>query len=320
MFRSVSRIRKSFLLFNPAGVNPAGVNPAGAAGFTAAKVARAAALSIAVLGTGCSFRSAPGMGVGQNGTGGRSDGGGTITDFPIRTSDDLVSAPDVPSINGDAGPCSHVLQAVVRDFRGFSGTNGEPKHPDFEFQTGDVRGIVAAMLGTDSKPVYAPAGATAITNGPAPFDQWYRDTPEVNMRLATDIPLTPDPARPGTYIYDNDAFFPIDNRGFGNQYQTHNYHFTSEVHFEFPYRGGEVFTFRGDDDVWIFVNGRLALDLGGVHTAQTGTVDLNQQAGTLGIVPNTSYRMDVFQAERHTSQSTFHIETTLACITNIVIP
>jgi fibro-slime domain-containing protein len=221
---------------------------------------------------------------------------------------------------GDPG-CKQDILAVVRDFRGFVGPNGEPKHPDFEFNVSPVTGIVKPQLGADQKPVYAPPGPTAVTNGAAFFDQWYRDVPGVNIRFdMITIPLTPDPVRSGVFVYDNDAFFPIDNLGWGNQYQSHNFDFTTEIHFNFPYRGGEVFTFRGDDDVWVFVNGHLAIDLGGVHEAETGMVDLDQQADALGITAGTTYRMDIFQAERHVISSTFHIETTLTCVDSVIIP
>jgi len=280
-------------------------------------------VSTALIAGGCSFHGgAPreiGNGSGNaNGGGGELDGGGYATDYVIPNRDYVTS--EQPWSNEDGTGCSQLLQAVVRDFRGFVGPNGEPKHPDFEYQVGDVKGIVAEMLGADDKPVYAPPGPTAITNGAAAFDEWYRDTPGVNIRIPTQIALTPDPTRPGTFVYDNDAYFPIDDMGFGNQGQPHNFHFTTEVHFDFPFRGGETFKFRGDDDLWLFVNGHLALDLGGVHQAETGTVDMDQEATALGITPNNTYRMDIFQAERHTSQSTFHIETTLQCLTNVVIP
>ncbi len=219
------------------------------------------------------------------------------------------------------GTCSQELRAVVRDFRGFTEVPSLPKHPDFEFNVGPLSGIVEPMLGADQKPIYAPPGPTAVTNGPDYFKQWYRDVDTVNMRFdMIKIPLIADPARQGVFVYDNDAFFPIDDQGWGNQYQGHNFDFTTEIHFDFPYRGGEVFTFRGDDDVWVFVNGHLAIDLGGVHEAETGSVDLDQKAGELGITAGKTYRMDIFQAERHVIYSTFHIETSLACVNNVVVP
>ncbi len=275
----------------------------------------ALALGTILLGPACSFQPRPTTGDGTDG------GSGSGGDVAIRSTDvGFINAPDVPG-SGDAMPCLQVVQAVVRDFRGSPGPNGEPKHPDFEYVTGPaLQGIAAAMIGPDSKPAYGPAGPTAVTHGATEYDQWYRDVADVNMRFEIQIALTPDPARQGVFVYDNSAFFPLDNMGFGNEGRSNNFHFTTEMHFDFPYRGGEVFTFRGDDDVWLFVNGRLAIDLGGVHGVMTGTVDLDQSATTLGIVPGSTYRMDIFHAERHTSRSNFRIETTLACITNIVIP
>ena len=73
-------------------------------------------------------------------------------------------------------------------------------------------------------------------------------------------------------------------------------------------------TFTGDDDVFVFVNGKLALDLGGVHGPEAGTVDFDAQAGDLGITTGNVYTLDVFHAERHTSMSNFRIETSIDCL------
>ncbi|HET6150124.1 MAG TPA: fibro-slime domain-containing protein [Polyangia bacterium] len=223
----------------------------------------------------------------------------------------------IPSSDGN---CAHELRLAVRDFRGHD-QDGKPKHPDFEQAITDDRGIVATTLATDSKPLYAGASAgTVTTTGKANFDQWYRDIDGVNIHIDVSVPLTADPARAGVFVYDNDAFFPIDKMGWPDPYADHNHDFTAEMHFTFPYRGGEVFNFRGDDDVFVFINGRLAIDLGGIHIAEMGRVDLDTRAAELGIAPGNTYEMAVFYADRHCCDSTFHIETTLQCITNVIVP
>ena len=75
-----------------------------------------------------------------------------------------------------------------------------------------------------------------------------------------------------------------------------------------------MFTFRGDDDLWLFVNGQLALDLGGLHPALEGSVVMD----SLGLVPGETYPMDIFHAERRTNASNFRIVTNIECFTDPV--
>ncbi len=117
----------------------------------------------------------------------------------------------------------------------------------------------------------------------------------------------------GLFVFDDSNFFPLDDAGFGNEGNPHNFHFTTEIHTAFTYKGGEVFTFRGDDDVWVFVNRKLALDIGGTHQAVSATIDFDAQAATLGLVKGNTYAFDVFHAERHTVESNFRIVTSIEC-------
>lgn len=233
--------------------------------------------------------------------------------------------------------CTNILRGIARDF--------PASHVDFqEGFTELLLGIVDPALGADRKPVFVGVDMPDdLVTSAATFAEWYNNIEGVNQPFVIDLWMEPVG---DTFVFDSASFFPLDGVGYALQEcvepeapeepvdpeeptrpgrpgggfpvfggpcdgQDTGFHFTTELHTKFQYNGGEEFVFRGDDDVWVYINGKLALDLGGVHPAEAGTVLLDDEAATLGLTVGGVYDLDLFQAERFTTDSNFRIETTL---------
>lgn len=254
-----------------------------------------------------------------------ADGGGPVVQDAGKSADagennpdgGFMTAGDAGQVDGNDGgtiACGD-LRVSVRDF--------QSSHPDFQsyFGTSVFPGLVLETLGEDQTPVFNPnAEPPAGYGGSVPqitsaetFADWYHDVDGVNV--AEEVTLSLVETEPQRFVYDNQRFFPIDGRGFANETfadsdgAPRNFHFTTEIHTRFRYAPGQTFTFIGDDDLWLFVDGRLAIDLGGLHPPQSATVDLD----TLNLIPGELYPMDIFHAERRIQGSSFRIETSIDC-------
>jgi fibro-slime domain-containing protein len=87
--------------------------------------------------------------------------------------------------------------------------------------------------------------------------------------------------------------------------------FCFESHAEFTYEEGQEFFFRGDDDIWVYMNNKLVVDLGGVHLAAPGYVNLKDKASDLGMVKGGKYPIDIFFCDRRSGMSNVRIKTNM---------
>lgn len=83
---------------------------------------------------------------------------------------------------------------------------------------------------------------------------------------------------------------------------------------QFVYQDNLYFEFSGDDDVYMYINGVLALDLGGAHGICTKRVNLKDVATKCHLTPGEVATFTFFYMERNSDASNFKIETNMELV------
>lgn len=150
-----------------------------------------------------------------------------------------------------------------------------------------------------------PADCALIDVGP--------NTRYENMKFKDSLTFTRDPSLgPNTYVFSRQGgsepeFFPLEGRGFGKETLWRNFSFCMEMHNTFMMSSGLTFKFNGDDDLWVYINNQLVMDLGATHQPVSASIKLDD----LPLKYGEQYSFDLFYCERHTHKSTIRIETNL---------
>jgi fibro-slime domain-containing protein len=243
-----------------------------------------------------------------------------------------------------------LVPAIFRDFKMHNPSDFEP-NDDVGCAGGKCVGMVKNDLDSEGKPAFTGVTDQGVDVGSADsFKQWYRSSASVNHANASKLALWK--LSSGAYVNrygangeqwktgvdGNPLFFPVDSDPFSSaelaaaqipgfydpsvpydvdasgKQRLHNFSFTSEVRYWFMYDSTQSYQldFLGDDDFWVFINRKLAVDLGGLHSATPGSVTLDAAtAAKLGNMKSGNvYEVAVFHAERHTTASSFKLTLT----------
>ena len=224
-------------------------------------------------------------------------------------------------------------------------------HPDFQHLTpgtGAITGLVQTNLSLGNPAMASPQSQLSSAES---FRQWYYNIPAYNRTSQMASRLVADPTRAGYYQFvgsfgaagnadkvgTTHEFFPLDDAQFGASGtsdsevqrdddddvstdresdeidESHNYGFTAEIRADFTYVPGQTINvLEATDDLWIFIDGRLFIDLGGAHQA----IGQSRSLDGFGLVAGKRYSFDMFAANRSTSDDSLLVwETTIGDLT-----
>lgn len=186
------------------------------------------------------------------------------------------------------------------------------------------QGLVDYYLNDEYLPIGL--GGNYISNrGMTDLARWFSNTEGKSQSYTGQIQLKYNREN-ATFSYNNDKFYPLDDAKFSaNDFVNndgHNHLFT--MSFAVPFTpitsGEEQFIIEADDDTFVFVGDRLALDLGGIHEPIKGQFLINKDGEVLTSVGEEDYAYSginvkagegsiirIFHADRDSKESIFNV-------------
>ncbi len=158
----------------------------------------------------------------------------------------------------------------------------------------------------DTGAVRGSGDAGGISSASA-FSMWFDNRAGYNVSALRTVSLVR--GTDGVYSYSTPDFHPIDGDLYGNGTSAHNRGFTYAVDASFSYCGctGQFFEYTGDGEAWLYINGALVMDVGGVKVGARQYVDMDR----LGLTDGQKVSLKFFTAQRSTTSAALGIKTNI---------
>jgi fibro-slime domain-containing protein len=179
---------------------------------------------------------------------------------------------------------------------------------------GETRGMVQDTLVWDSTQGRKYPRRGSVDECSSQLENWFNPASSRSTTCGTlFFSNVGDSARPD-WKFDAPAFFPLDSISPQRSVVLPNgtivaddYAYCMEINAAIDYAGGDTLKVRGDDDTWVFLDDRLAVDQGGIHYAKQVTLALDTLPFLKGKLGRT-LDLDVYYCSRQPATAVFGME------------